>query len=223
MEKETPALRVDVGAGEARDGEPLFGHPPPFAAHAFALAGVKAGQELVEITIAPVEPAEVAGLPLHQGQLLQGFPRGLIREQQVPAAGTLLADPLAHPFPQLLGPPVTTPARANHRRERNRGDQLGVIGQPVTLVGVRPGEIEYVLAARTIAGVDRHQGVAVTQVTGPPTTARRGGAGVLQGVEKSVGEKGKLHGDRILTPGRPGEANVNMRLPCRFVTMAARR
>ncbi|KFJ59681.1 hypothetical protein DK45_3459 [Bordetella bronchiseptica] len=97
---------------------------------------------------------------------------------------------------------VRQQARPADRRERHGRQQLGVVGQAVARVGVGPGIVEHILAARVAFGIERHRAgqqarAAQGQEAGRPAGAWTGASGIVQRPQEGMAHERLRAGQRI--------------------------
>ena len=133
----------------------------PFAFDLFAFSRMELFEEIVEGFIVFVFPMELASEPLQETGFAEHFPFGFARKGHVDRR--YLADfrHLDHGRDQVLRGIVgrvgmKQEARAGHRRERDRGLELGVIAAARALVALGPAVIEHVLALGMVFEIHRH-------------------------------------------------------------------
>src|SRR6185503_20146022 len=180
--EEFPVAPLDAGAFEPPANNPGFLHPPALLADFLAPLARPAGEEGIEIGVARVAPVELHGAPQQHAVLEHQGDFFFARKQNMERGA--VARELERRLQQdLLG--RTEEARAAHRGERHRAQELRVVLDAVPLVRIGPRPVEHVLAVGMRLGEKRHRahqrpGAAHQQEARRPAGARRGAAGIDQ-------------------------------------------
>ena len=140
------------------EGDAFLGDPAPLAACFLAFFGGEAGEEVLEVRVAPVMPVELA-VTAHQPSVIAGragsgdhLAIGLRREQHMGRGETAIVGGRCERRQQrgrhgrMIEIRAHQQPRPGRGRERRGNHQLRVVLQPVAGIGLRPREIEDVLA-----------------------------------------------------------------------------
>ena len=158
----------------------------------------------LEIGVALVVPVKLAG------EALREAPVGLdplrfrgVQEVQVHAPGALFRQRLERAIQQRRDGLLLRYARRDQEapprrgRKRNHRDQLRIITNAGPHRGLRPGEVEHVLAIAVLFDVQRQRGHELTRLSHDhvqrrPTGAAAYAAGLLQSEQKRVLDEGVI-------------------------------
>ena len=205
---------LDLAPRKRPDGEAGLRHGLPLLAYLLALARGEGREEVVEAAIALVEPVELNAGALqqpglaHQVELVFGGEGDVQRGD----AG-LVAEPDAGGEQRRLhrlrlGPRRRQQARPGHRRERDRGLELGVVAPAGALERVRPAVVEDIFAVGVALEVHRHGAehgavpALEDDVPGVPAGLRRARAALLECRQKGVADEGVVAACAAVPRGR---------------------
>ncbi len=157
--EEHPVLLRDLAAAQVAELHAGIAHLASLLADFLALVVAHLAEVIVEAAIAGVEPVELHAVADQHAGILEHVALGLVGEQAVKGgkpAVACIVDGRNQQQPAALVV-FRQQARSAHRRERDRGQQLGIVGNAVALVRIGPGPIEYVFPVGVLLHVHRHR------------------------------------------------------------------
>ena len=200
--KKCPVALLDFIATQAPEGRARVGHLAPLLPDFLALFVRHLRQKFVERSVTRIAPVELhAGAQHHAGGLHQ---RRFLRlwKQHVQRRGILREFQRCAQQRGALGVGRRQEAWSGDRRERDGGEQLGVIREAVALIGVGPGPVEHILAIGMRLEINRHRRaklrgngsagairrrfVPQCQELRQPAAVGAGAAAPMQGVEELI-------------------------------------
>src|SRR5690606_10129377 len=135
----------DLTASLAPETDPGFGNTAALLANVLPFCATQRGEEVIEARVLLVTPVELDAAPQQATRILPFVRLVLIRKKDVQRRH--LIGQLQYGVAQLCARFVRAEqARAGDGREGHGGQELGVVAQAATFIGVRPGPVEHVFA-----------------------------------------------------------------------------
>ena len=209
---------VDLRAVQGVERDAVLRHAPPLAPRLLALLGREAFEVVIEAAVVVVAPVE---LHVASCQPAGACERGAVRfadEQrvhrgQVARLGEITGriDESRAGIRRRVGPHQQSGTR--DRGERHREHELGVVGEAVAFVGLRPGEIEHELAEGMRLEEGRRGGGEAALVVQcyrrrKPAAAGADAARALERGEERVAQEGRASRVQRVPRGRVNVRNA---------------
>ncbi len=185
-------------------GQALFVDLAAVLSHFFALLLGQGGQKVLVVAVVLVLPVKLHIMANHETCLLQSLPVVRIREQHM-HRGQLIALCQLDQLPGqqhaiFLG--ASQQARAADRRKGDRAQELGVIVQPMAVIGLSPALIKHILPPGVMLQIQGHRATQRLstmhqQVMWRPACLWRGAASGVQRCQKSMAEQQVIARERV--------------------------